>query len=359
MSRNYTITLTPAERRKLSQLAVASHVPVRQIRCAQILLKADTNQQTGGWTDLAISQAFDISLPAIERVRRRFVEARLAAILKKQPHSTAAQPPRQCLLATTAISQQEAEPVTDRPVRTNCPSPFVRAGKGLGRQQRSKGASQPNCEQQLRLPGIVSPLVQGRWIWTGAVPAIMLMLTGGLAWGSWRWLVSLPPEFNCNHLTALTVTDAERLHCANQLARRRDVAALSSALDFFNQMPAEAPLLTQAQDLAEEWSKSSLLVAQQQAEQGNFKRATALLQKVPQSSSVYDLAQESIQSWRQRLTKGERLLQTARTELQHQEWTQAMIQVQKLSSLGGPYWQGRADQLLDEIILARKVAQRL
>lgn len=359
MPSNYTITLTPTERQKLSQLAAASQASVRQIRCAQILLKADTNQQMGGWTDLAISQVFDVSLPAIERVRRRFVEARLDAILEKQPQSNAFQPHRQGLPATVAFSQLEAETVSDQPVRANCPSPSVRSGKRPKRQQLSKGASKSSRERQLHFSRVVSRLTHRRQIWTGVLSAMVLMLTGGLAWGSWRWLVSLPPESNCNHLSAITVTDADRLHCANQLARRGDMAALSSALDFFNQMPSEDPLRTQAQDLAEEWSKSSLLIAQQQADQGNFKRATALLQKVPQSSSVYDRAQESIQIWRQRLTKGERLLQTARTELQQQEWTQAMIQVQKLSSLGGPYWQGRADQLLDEIILARKVAQRL
>jgi transposase len=51
---------------------------------ARILLKADINQAEGGWTDEAISNALDISLATIERVRQRFVETSLEAALTRQ-----------------------------------------------------------------------------------------------------------------------------------------------------------------------------------------------------------------------------------------------------------------------------------
>ena len=51
---------------------------------ARILLKADTNQADGSWTDEAISQALDISVATIERVRQRFVETSLEAALSRQ-----------------------------------------------------------------------------------------------------------------------------------------------------------------------------------------------------------------------------------------------------------------------------------
>ena len=41
---------------------------------ARILLKADINQDNGGWTDSQISEALDISQSTIELVRKRFVE---------------------------------------------------------------------------------------------------------------------------------------------------------------------------------------------------------------------------------------------------------------------------------------------
>jgi transposase len=51
---------------------------------ARILLKADTNQEGGGWTDEAISQALDISVATIERVRQRLVETNLETALSRQ-----------------------------------------------------------------------------------------------------------------------------------------------------------------------------------------------------------------------------------------------------------------------------------
>ena len=38
------------------------------------MLKADINQDNGGWTDSQISEALDISQSTIELVRKRFVE---------------------------------------------------------------------------------------------------------------------------------------------------------------------------------------------------------------------------------------------------------------------------------------------
>ncbi|NJR55135.1 MAG: helix-turn-helix domain-containing protein [Acaryochloris sp. CRU_2_0] len=51
---------------------------------ARILLKADINQDEGGWRDQEISEALDISVSTIERVRQRFVEQSLEAALSRQ-----------------------------------------------------------------------------------------------------------------------------------------------------------------------------------------------------------------------------------------------------------------------------------
>ncbi len=47
-------------------------------------MKADTNQEDGGWKDLAINKALDISIPTIERVRRLFVDQGIEAALSRQ-----------------------------------------------------------------------------------------------------------------------------------------------------------------------------------------------------------------------------------------------------------------------------------
>ncbi len=55
---------------------------------ARILLKANTHQEGGGWTDVAISQALDLSVSTIERVRQRFVETNLETALSRQVPQT-------------------------------------------------------------------------------------------------------------------------------------------------------------------------------------------------------------------------------------------------------------------------------
>jgi transposase len=53
----------------LTGLLASGRQRVRKISHAHILLKADD-----GWTDQKISEAMNVSVPTIERVRQRFVE---------------------------------------------------------------------------------------------------------------------------------------------------------------------------------------------------------------------------------------------------------------------------------------------
>ena len=55
-----------------------------EINHARILLKADTHQDGGDWTDKPISQALDLSISTIERVRQRCVEQGLEQALGRQ-----------------------------------------------------------------------------------------------------------------------------------------------------------------------------------------------------------------------------------------------------------------------------------
>lgn len=82
--KKYIVSLTTEERETLEQLTTTGKAPAYKMNHARILLKADTNQAGGGWTDAAISQALDSSVATIERVRRRFVETSLESALGRQ-----------------------------------------------------------------------------------------------------------------------------------------------------------------------------------------------------------------------------------------------------------------------------------
>jgi transposase len=73
------VTLTPEEREQLQKMISAGVERARKLTHARILLKADA-----GWLDTAISDALDVSVSTIERVRRRFVEEDLGVALNRR-----------------------------------------------------------------------------------------------------------------------------------------------------------------------------------------------------------------------------------------------------------------------------------
>ncbi len=83
--KKYIVSLTAEERKQLEQLTKTGKAPAYKINHARILLKADTNQEGGGWTDQTISQALELSVSTIERVRQRFVEQSLEQALGRKP----------------------------------------------------------------------------------------------------------------------------------------------------------------------------------------------------------------------------------------------------------------------------------
>jgi transposase len=79
MNKQYLVTLTDDERGALQQLISAGKASARALSHARILLKADGAE---GCDDEEISQACDVSIRTVERVRKRFVEDGLEAALR-------------------------------------------------------------------------------------------------------------------------------------------------------------------------------------------------------------------------------------------------------------------------------------
>lgn len=92
MAKKYIVTLTTDERSSLLSLLSHGKGSTRKLTQARILLKADQGAEGPGWTDEQISQAVEVSLSTIERVRERFVLEGLSAALTRRPSSN----PRTC-----------------------------------------------------------------------------------------------------------------------------------------------------------------------------------------------------------------------------------------------------------------------
>ena len=70
--KKYIVSLTSSARNSLAQLTKKGKTAAYKMNHARILLKADINQEGGGWTDSRIAESLNIGHATIERVRQRF-----------------------------------------------------------------------------------------------------------------------------------------------------------------------------------------------------------------------------------------------------------------------------------------------
>jgi len=82
-TKRFRVTLTPAERDELYQLISTGTAAARKLMHARILLKADPPPGEHGPFDADIAQGVAVSVDTVERVRRRFVEEGLAALVPR------------------------------------------------------------------------------------------------------------------------------------------------------------------------------------------------------------------------------------------------------------------------------------
>lgn len=91
MNKKYIVQLTPDQRAVLEQLTRTGATTAAKQRHARILLKADAGPDGPGWEDAPIAAAVEVSIPTVERVRRRFVIGGLDGALQRMPTTRASQ----------------------------------------------------------------------------------------------------------------------------------------------------------------------------------------------------------------------------------------------------------------------------
>ena len=84
--KRYKVTLAQEEKTFLLELISKGKIAAKKLSHAHILLKADL--RCGQiWSDKKISEALNVSIPTIERVRKTFVEEGLESALNRKKHS--------------------------------------------------------------------------------------------------------------------------------------------------------------------------------------------------------------------------------------------------------------------------------
>jgi len=84
MAKKYVVRLTQEERADLLRMVKAGKGAARKLAHARVLMKADADGPS--WTDVRISDAFDVGVRTIESMRKRFVEEGLESALVRRKH---------------------------------------------------------------------------------------------------------------------------------------------------------------------------------------------------------------------------------------------------------------------------------
>lgn len=85
--KKYIVKLTDEERNGLERIISVGKDAARKILHARILLKADESEEGPSWKDEQISEALEVSLSTIFRVRPRFVEEGTDAAISRHKGS--------------------------------------------------------------------------------------------------------------------------------------------------------------------------------------------------------------------------------------------------------------------------------
>ena len=83
MSKKHIVRLTPSERNLLECLVRKGKAAAYKRLHAQVLLKADIGENGPSWKDQQISDAFNITIRSIERIRKRLVELGFDAAIQR------------------------------------------------------------------------------------------------------------------------------------------------------------------------------------------------------------------------------------------------------------------------------------
>ena len=85
--KKYRVKLSIQEREELQEFLSTGKSSARKLMHARILLKGDASEDGPNWKDEQISEALEVSISTIERVRRRCVEEGIDAAISRRPGS--------------------------------------------------------------------------------------------------------------------------------------------------------------------------------------------------------------------------------------------------------------------------------
>ncbi|WP_199248789.1 hypothetical protein [[Phormidium] sp. ETS-05] len=245
----------------------------------------------------------------------------------------------------------QGSPIFDSPRPELAPSPIEDGTVAQEPPLADNAIAEASENQEENSPLSLAPLSKGHW-GNGQLPALNL----GVAWGKskkilWSWpslwlglviicsgvgvfalrgLLTMPEQVNCDEL-GINALERDRLYCADLAARSGDIAQMETAINLVLNWPEDSPLRPQSQNLLGEWSKQLIDMARQKFTAGDLKGAMALVQKIPQSSPVYDQIMGEVATWEGNWDRGKTIYDKAQQALQKQNWAAAETQARAVA----------------------------
>ena len=84
--KKHIVRLSDDERTRLQKIISSGRGPARMFTRARILLKADQSDEGPKWPDEKISDALDVTIQTIERVRKQLVEEGFESVLSRHEY---------------------------------------------------------------------------------------------------------------------------------------------------------------------------------------------------------------------------------------------------------------------------------
>ena len=85
--KKYIVKLSKNERETLKKIITSGRGPARMFTRARILMKVDQGQHGPSWGDEKISDALDVTVQTIERIRKQLVEEGFDAVLSRRQYT--------------------------------------------------------------------------------------------------------------------------------------------------------------------------------------------------------------------------------------------------------------------------------
>ena len=82
--KKYIVRLSTGDRDQIKELLTGGRGPVRMFTRARILLKADQSGYGPAWSDKKISEAFDVTVLTVQRIRKQLVKEGFDAVLSRR-----------------------------------------------------------------------------------------------------------------------------------------------------------------------------------------------------------------------------------------------------------------------------------